>query len=96
MPLQKMNEDIEIPTFERNHSMKISFKSCNTILWIHIITSREENSYFLKNEIGLCLVPVPTPPPCTIPLGIVLQDLGRIGVEWTGSKGLEEMQLWLF
>ena len=33
---------------------------------------------------------------CTIPLGIVLQDLGRIGVEWTGSKGLEEMQLWLF
>ena len=33
---------------------------------------------------------------CTIPSGIVLQDLGRIGVEWTGSKGLEEMQLWLF
>ena len=33
---------------------------------------------------------------CTIPLGIVFQDLGRIGVEWTGSKGLEEKQLWLF
>ena len=33
---------------------------------------------------------------CTIPLGIVWQDLGRIGFEWTGSIGWEEKQLWLF
>ena len=33
---------------------------------------------------------------CTIPPGIVLQDLGRIVVERTGSKCLEEKQLLLF
>ena len=25
-----------------------------------------------------------------------MQDLGRLLVEWTSSKGLEEMQPWLF
>ena len=33
---------------------------------------------------------------CTIPLGIALQDLGRLLVEWTSPKAFEEMQPWLF
>ena len=27
--------------------------------------------------------------------GLLFKTLGGIGVEWTGSKGLEEKQLWL-